>query len=353
MEINNRLDKIFSNADVDIILIVNGEFSDPNFHYLTGFTSGIFKGNILLATRKEVSLLTSDLEYTTALSQKKDNLNILNVLSNKNKFEEAMSSIKNKKVGINGNFMTYSFYQFIKKYKPKSIKDVSGAFTKARIIKDAEELKYIRNAVSITKFAILEAQKSLKEGMTELEIAAKVDFAIKSLGASGNSFDTIVAFGENTAYPHHTPDSTKLSYGDLVIIDAGAKFNNYCADITRTIMFGGQDKKIKEMLDLVKSAQLLAIHKLRPGADSYKISKEIRNYIDTYAGGKYKGKFIHGLGHGIGLEVHDSLVFANSPYKILRKGMIMAIEPGVYIKGFGGVRIEDDVLIDNNGAVVL
>ncbi|MGC8699640.1 MAG: M24 family metallopeptidase [Candidatus Micrarchaeia archaeon] len=353
MEIKERLSKIFSSLDIDVAVIMNSEFIDPNFHYLTGFTSGVFESNMLLATKNEVTLLTSDLEYATALSQKKSGMKILNVLSDKEKFEEEMSIIKGKRLGINGKFLSYSGYQFIEKYKPKSVIDISEALTKARMIKDNEELRNIRKAVSITKFAILEAQKSLKEGITELELAARVDFAIKSFGASGNSFDTIVAFGENTAYPHHMPDSTKLTYGDLVLIDTGAKFNNYCADITRTIVFGEQDKKFKEMFDLVKSAQLMAIHKLKPGADSYKIGKEVRNYIDTYANGKYKGKFIHALGHGIGLEVHDHAMFGKGPSRIIKKGMTMAVEPGVYVEGLGGVRIEDDVFIDKNGSVVL
>ncbi|MGC8776395.1 MAG: M24 family metallopeptidase [Candidatus Micrarchaeia archaeon] len=353
MNLKERLNRIFSGLDIDIAMIANSEFIDPNFHYLTGFTNGVFESNILLATKKEVKLLTSDLEYATAMLQKKEGMEILNAFSSKEKLEEEISAIKGKRIGINGRFLSYSGYQFIKKYKPKSIIDISDALTKARMIKDAEEIKNIRKAVSITKFAILEAQKSLKEGITELELAARVDYAMKLFGASGNSFDTIVAFGENTAYPHHMPDSTKLTYGDLVLIDAGAKFNNYCADITRTIVFGEKDKKFEDMFKLVKSAQLMAIRRLKPGADSYKINKEVRNYIDNYANGKYKGKFIHALGHGIGLEVHDHSMFDKSPSRIVKKGMTMAVEPGVYVEGLGGVRIEDDVFVDKDGPIVL
>ena len=353
MVIEAKLRKIFSGAKTNLLLIKNSDEQDPNFKYLTGFTSGTFEDNFLIASRKKVSVLTSELEYETALSQAKEGVEVINALGSKKDFKKAISVIKGKSIGVNGNFLSFNDYNKIKKFKPSKIIDVSENLIKARLIKSAEEIANIRKAVSITKFAIMEVQKSIKAGMTELEVAAQVDFVMKSLGASGNSFDTIVAFGKNTALPHHMPDQTKLNNGDLVLIDTGAKYNNYCADITRTFVYGKANKRAEEMIKFVKKVQLMAIHMLKPGVDAYAVEKKIRKYIDSYNGGVYKGKFIHALGHGIGLEVHDASVFGNTPYRKIKKGMTLAVEPGIYLVGFGGVRVEDDILIDKNGAIVL
>jgi len=353
MEIEAKLRKIFSGAKINLLLIKNSDGQDPNFKYLTGFTSGTFEDNFLIASRKKVSVLTSELEYETALSQAKEGVEVINALGSKKDFKKAISVIKNKSIGVNGNFLSFNDYNKIKKFKPSKIIDVGENLIKARLVKGVEEIANIRKAVSITKFAIMEVQKSIKAGMTELEVAAQVDFVMKSLGASGNSFDTIVAFGKNTAFPHHMPDQTKLNNGDLVLIDTGAKYNNYCADITRTFVYGKANKRVEEMIKFVKEVQLMAIHMLKPGVDAYAVEKKIRKYIDSYNGGVYKGKFIHALGHGIGLEVHDASVFGNTPYRKIKKGMTLAVEPGIYLVGFGGVRIEDDILIDKNGAIVL
>jgi len=353
MEIEAKLKKIFSGAKIDLLLIKNGSEQDPNFKYLTGFTSGTFEDNFLIATRDKVSVLTSELEYETALSQAKEGTEVVNAFKSKEAFKKALSVIKGKSIGVNGDFLSFNDYNKIEKFKPSKIIDISENLIKARLVKSEEEIANIRKAASITKFAIMEVQKSIKAGMTELEVAARVDFVMKSLGASGNSFDTIVAFGKNTALPHHMPDQTKLNDGDLVLIDTGAKYNNYCADITRTFVYGKSNKRAEEMIKFVKSVQLMAIHMLRPGADAYIVGKKVKKYIDSYKGGIYKGKFIHALGHGIGLEVHDAPVFGNTPYRKIKKGMTLAVEPGIYFVGFGGVRIEDDVLIDKNGAIVL
>jgi len=353
MEVEARLRKIFSGAKIDLLLIKNGSEQDPNFKYLTGFTSGTFEDNFLIASREKVSVLTSELEYETALSQAKEGMEVVNAFRSKEAFKKALSVIKGKSIGVNGDFLSFNDYNKIEKFKPSKIIDISENLIKARLVKSEEEIANIRKAASITKFAIMEVQKSIKAGMTELEVAAQVDFVMKSLGAGGNSFDTIVAFGKNTALPHHMPDQTKLNDGDLVLIDTGAKYNNYCADITRTFVYGKSNKRAEEMINFVKSVQLMAIHMLKPGADAYSVGKKVKKYIDSYKGGIYKGKFIHTLGHGIGLEVHDAPVFGNTPYRKIKKGMTLAVEPGIYFVGFGGVRIEDDVLIDKNGAIVL
>jgi Xaa-Pro dipeptidase len=173
-----------------------------------------------------------------------------------------------------------------------------------------------------------------------------------SLGASGTSFDTIVSFGKNAALPHHSPDKTRLRKGELILIDAGAKDSNYCSDITRTFAFGKIGEGQKEMIDVVKEAQRMAIGAIRQGRDGREIHSLAENYLNETRGGKYKGRFIHALGHSVGLEVHDGPGFSKQK-NILKPGMVITVEPGVYVPGFGGVRFEDDVLITEKGSEVL
>jgi len=356
--IKPKLDRIFSKLDVDLILIKNNEVRDPNFLYLTGFTSGIYEGDVLIATKGTAYLLTSQLEYETAMSQKKIGLKVLNVRSSRKRYVNALSKfLKGKKVGINGSFITYSSFTAFEAFKPRAMVDVSKALEEARLIKDDSEVQNIRKAISITKLAIIEAKKYLKEGVTESTFAAQIDYIMKSLGATGLAFDTIAAFGKNAALPHHMPDETKLKAGDFVLIDTGAKYNNYCADISRTFIFGKAKQKdasrMEDMLKVVKEAQLKAIKAIKPGVSGAEVSEMVTSYINSYGNKKYSGKFIHALGHSVGIEVHDATIFSKSPKVKIKKGMVMAIEPGVYINGFGGVRIEDDILVTEDGAIVL
>jgi Xaa-Pro aminopeptidase len=202
-------------------------------------------------------------------------------------------------------------------------------------------------------------QKEFKEGMTEMELAARFDSISASLGSEGPSFKTIVCFGANAALPHHSPDRTRLRYGDFILIDAGAKVQNYCSDITRTSIFGTDKSRIpdcekkQEMLRIVKDAQLAALRKIAPGVTGLTIHMEAQRTIDTAANGRYKGTFIHALGHSLGIEVHDGPGFSPGAKQELEPGMVITNEPGIYVEGFGGVRIEDDILVTEKGAEVL
>ena len=358
-EILKRLKKVFDSAKgIDEIMLVNSESGDPNFFYLTGFTSGVFEGNVLIAKRDRIYLFTNPLEYHTALQQKFDGLEIINGQDAHLLRERIKRLIEGKVVGTDGTNLPMAAYLSIKKrYAPKKIVDISDAFGNARAIKDAGEISTIRRAVAITKRAMVEIESSFKEGITESGLAAKFDYIAGSLGASGMGFKTIVAFGKNSALPHHFPDSTRLRAGDFILIDAGAKVGNYGADMTRTFIFKESKAKnlglMKDMIDTVKKAQLKAIEAMKAKKDGMYVHNAAEEYIDSAAGGRYKGKFIHSLGHSIGLETHDGIVISKRTRQKLREGMVLTAEPGIYINGFGGVRIEDDVLITKNGAVVL
>ena len=354
--LGNRRSRLFSEIrGASAVCIVNTDVNYPNFRYLTGFLGGVFEGDVLIATRKRLTLITNPLEYEIAESQKPSFMTVVGRKYDPEASRRRISElIRGKRVGVDLQFLPVLLYQHLKKrYKPKRLVDASAAFAKVRLVKDEDEIAKIRRAVRITKTALREIRKYFKAGMTELELAARFDFLQMSHGASGTSFDTKVSFGKNAALPHHSPDSTRLKKGDFVLIDAGAKVDNYCSDITRTYVFGGAGSaRQREILRIVRKAQKDAIAAVRPGADGKDIHMIAAKVIDSAAGGRYKGRFIHSLGHSVGLEVHDGPGFSLQSNK-LKPGMVITAEPGIYIPGFGGVRIEDDILITKKGYKVL
>jgi len=357
--LKGRLEKIFDNCKgANNIIIANTESQDPNFRYLTRFKSGVFEDDMLIASRNGVELFTSELEYETAISQKLEGMQIRKVdKRDRNKIKKVLyNKLHNTIIGINGSFMPAATYLRVKKeYKPKRIIDVSECFYKARVVKDREEIENIEKAAEITKAALEKISKYFKEGITEVELAKRFDELSSELGSEKPSFDTIVSFGKNAALPHHMPDNTQLRQGDIVLIDAGATVNGYCSDMTRTFIFGrdSRESREKEMYNVVKHAQELAIQAMKPGTTGDEVDKAARSYIDSVFNGKYKGTFIHSLGHSVGLEVHDGYALYPGSKVTLKEGMVFTAEPGVYVVGFGGVRIEDDVLITKNGNVLL
>jgi Xaa-Pro dipeptidase len=357
--LREKLDRIFESCrGIDRIILVNSSEKDPNFTYLTGFRGGIFEGDILMADRKGLTLYTGALEYGTALAQRFDGLRIIRMEDAETTRALLLAALKGKRIGINGSFLPYSSYVRIKKrYGPRKMIDVQDAFMKARIVKDAEELANIGKAARITRAAQEIIRKDVKAGMTERDVARRFDDISEGLGSEGPSFETIVSFGKNAALPHHKPDNTKLKKGDFVLIDAGAKVNNYCSDMTRTFVFGGAGGKDygkkAEMLKIVKEAQKRAIGSIRPGAKGSEVDKVARSYLDTVDNGKYKGKFIHSLGHSVGIEVHDGEGFSPGSKLKLKENMVITAEPGVYVTGFGGARFEDDIVITKKGRKII
>jgi Xaa-Pro dipeptidase len=360
-ELKSKLERIFSKAaNVDSIVLVNTNEKDPNFTYITGFTSGIFEDNFLILRRDRVKLITNPLEYEAAISQKVSGLEVVKSTSGKETIEILKSELNKERVGINEDFLVYSYYGVIKsKAEPSKIVPVAKAFSASRLIKSASEIKRIKEAAEITKRAQKEILSELREGMTEKELAKKFDDLSGRLGSDKPSFDTIVCFGANASMPHHSPDNTKLKDGDLVLIDAGSKVGNYCSDITRTTIFARdslsarQAMEKEEMISIVKEAQRKAIDAIKPGVKASDIHKIAADHIDSAANGKYKGTFIHSLGHSLGIEVHDGAGLSPASSQRLEPNMVVTVEPGIYVSGVGGVRIEDDVVVTKSGSMIL
>ena len=359
--LKKRIASLFRFAGVEAILVVNTGAEDPNFIYMTDLAGGLFEGNLLLVTRKGVTLFTSPLEYELAKAQLKDSIRIVN-LDSKGALAVLVNGLKGRTVGINGNFVPYNTYMRIRrKMKIRRLVDVSGAFERARIVKDGEELRRMIAANRITKRAIAETQKRLKEGMTERQAAAGFEALALKYGADAVSFPPIVCFGKNAALPHHGPDGTKLKHGDLVLIDVGVKVRNYCSDVTRTTIFGSGRARImdyerkRRIIGVVKEAQRLAMQTIMEGIKGVRPHEAAQEYIDSADKGAYKGAFIHSLGHSIGIEVHDGSesMLAPGSKLVLKAGMVSSVEPGIYLPGFGGARLEDDIVVTRKGCRIL
>lgn len=220
---------------------------------------------------------------------------------------------------------------------------------KLRIVKDAQEQQKIRNACALVCKSFEYIAALLQEGVTEKQLAQHLQIFWLEQGADGAAFAPIIAFGENSAMPHHIHGNRALRRGDIVLIDIGVQLDAYCSDMTRVLFFGDPDPKLQEIAKIVKEAQVAALSRCRAGATTRQLDAVARSVI---AKAGYEDLFVHGLGHGIGLEIHEAPYLkkeSTSPDVLLEPGMAITIEPGIYISGLGGVRIEDTVIVTEQG----
>ncbi|HUY70441.1 MAG TPA: Xaa-Pro peptidase family protein [Candidatus Baltobacteraceae bacterium] len=360
ISVSARLRRVFDNAKVSTILLANTNYNDSNFLYLTGLPAATLEGYILVADRKKVTLLVNVLDYEIAKENSPRGVRVVMWKTRDKIRAELKRLLKGKVVGINEGFIPIGYAKRLRKVSgAKRFVDVSEAFAKARVIKDSGELKNMAIANRIIKAALKEIPSHLKEGVTEKEIAAKMTYLMMRKGADAPSFPSIVSFGANTALPHHMPDNTRLKRNSLVLLDVGARYNNYCSDVSRTFIFKPDRKsaKYRRMMEIyrtVEEAQRRSNKAIRAGAEASAIYDIANNHINSAFNGRYKGKFTHALGHSVGIDVHDGEIGFSPGYKVkLREGMVISNEPGIYIVGFGGVRIEDDILVTKKGAKVL
>jgi Xaa-Pro aminopeptidase len=218
-----------------------------------------------------------------------------------------------------------------------------------RIIKDAKEQQKLRNACALCVQSYEYIITQLEEGMTEIDVARALEIYWLQHGGEGPAFEPIIAFGKNSCMPHYRPQNISLKNGDIVLIDIGVQVDHYCSDMTRVVFFGAPDPKLKEIALIVKLAQEKALSMCRPGIMTKELEAIAREEIEKSG---YGDKFIHGLGHGIGLEIHEIPYLRKEsavPNISLKVGMAVTIEPGIYINNLGGVRIEDTVIVTETG----
>lgn len=361
---SKRVKKIFSEIDNDssikkkprALVLWNGvePHTDSSLFYMTGIPYGLFEGSILVAERNGgITLITSPLEESIARESASKDVEI-HVDTETKAIEARLRKILGNKptlIGVNSPELSYkSFLQLKSVFRGSQFIDVSNAFESARLVKDAGEIEKIQKACDIASKVYKNIPKMLKDRVPESTVAAKMAYQMQELGGSGVSFDSIVAFGKNSALPHYSAGNANLSRGQFVLCDYGTKYQKYCSDITRTMVFGTASKKQKRMYEVVKTALEMGRELCVPENAGDYVHNKVAEYIDST---EFKGRFIHGLGHSLGMNVHDGPGLSKRNKRKLLPGMVVTVEPGVYLPGFGGVRIEDDVLITKGKPRVL
>lgn len=349
-----RIQKIFEHTDSTInkLLIKNGSQPDSNFFYLTGLTTGLHEGSIAIADRDgQLFIISSILEAETA--QQAEDAEILTYT----KKEELHKHLKNcldedDHVGVNAYSLSlHDYKQLIEHQKTTDFSDISEALHTARSIKEQKEIELIKKACQIADNTLKELPTLIKAPLKEYELAAEINYLLQKNGADQPAFETISSFGANSSQPHYTHKEETLKAGDIVLCDFGANYHKYNSDATRTYVYGHADAIQKEIYAIVLEAQQIAFDLLKPGVTGKEIDDAVRSHIDNTL---YQGRFIHSTGHALGLDVHDPCPGLNSQSsQPLQEGMIVTVEPGIYLPDLGGVRIEDDILITANGCELL
>ncbi len=254
----------------------------------------------------------------------------------------AIHNVKSLKMNFDNT--TVSRYNELSLYF--SVSDGKDEINACRMVKSKKEIEYIEKACEIAWQGFNKSLGAIREGVTELKVKSEIEKNCLSLGAEEMSFDTIVAFGKNSAVPHHESDKTKLQKNMPVLIDMGCKYNGYCSDLTRTLYFGTPDKKFMEAYYAVKTANESVIVSFNAGAQAKDLHNMAEYTINKF---NFKGKFTHSLGHGVGLEIHEEPRISYKSKTTLKDNMVFTVEPGVYLDGEFGVRIEDTVVINKDG----
>jgi len=343
----NRIDKLKKRMKgyADYALISPGS----NLYYLTGIDPvGTLERLFLLVVPSESSaFILAPLMYKNELES--TGLELIMWEDNENPYSLLEKEIDNEKkavFAIEESLPVGIFFELNRFLKRGKFKSLSRLLSELRILKDNSELESIRKATAIVDRVFSEILDHKLLGMSEIEVADLIIELIKKDGGEGVSFDPMVASGPNGANPHHRPTDKKIEKGELVILDYGAKYNHYCSDITRTIGIDSLGDEAKGVYKTVLEAQENAFQKTRVGARAKDIDLEARKHIDSRGFGKY---YTHRTGHGLGLDIHEPPYISSTSDTLLESNMVFTIEPGIYLLGKFGVRIEDDILISGNG----
>jgi len=351
--LRKRIEKIFEGTEkLDAVIFFNGSepLLDMGFFYVTGLVEGLFEGSMAITyPDNSLEVVTSLLEATSA--QKGDfEVTVFKTRDERKKiFKEKLSKLK--KIGINSQGLIHRNYNELKELLPDAeFIDVTDNVNKARMVKDEKEVEILHKACVMVSEVAEEIVDFFKVGVKEYEVAAELSYMMQKKGAVGPSFDTISSFGKNTAEPHYTAGDAVLKKNDFILLDFGAKYRRYCSDITRTYFTKDVSEKQKDMYQTVLSAQQTALDEIKPGVNGKDVHQKVSDFIE---GTKYKGLFTHSTGHSIGLSVHDNIALTKDMDMILEENMVFTVEPGIYIPGYGGVRIEDDVRVTKDGLEIL
>ena len=335
-------------ANADAALII----SKQNKRYFASFPSD---DCYLLITREEAYLIV-DFRYTEDAQAKADNCEVITYTDLKKTLGSICKKHDLRSVMFEGSAFCLNEAQRIEdmlaEYGCTAVKNdqLDVIIQKLRITKTDTEIGHIRRAQFIAEQALTQTLPYVKEGVYESELALELEYRMRKLGAEGVSFDLIVITGSKTSMPHGVPGDNRVMKGDFITFDIGARFQGYCSDMTRTYAFGEVNEKQKRVYETVRQAQQLGLEAVKAGVSCHDVDSATRTYI-THAGfGEYFG---HSTGHGVGLDIHEAPSVSSRNENILRSGMVITVEPGIYIPGEFGVRIEDMVVVTGSGCINL
>ncbi len=339
-----RLRGLLRRAGISALLITR-----PNdIRYLTGFSGEDSYGIVTAGSL----MVLSDFRFEEELEEIRDRAKV--VLRSKPIVEaacEALARIRGRVIGVQSEHLSAATRGLlVRGLGAARIRDTRGLLDSLRIVKDETEIATIRKAARIQEGALLAVLPLIRPGMKESLIAARLEYEMRARGAEGTSFESIVAARANGSRPHHRAGATTTARGRPLLIDWGARLGGYCSDMTRTFCLGKWPARMGEVYRVVLEAQEAAIAAIAPGKTCGEIDAVARGIIEK-AG--YGERFGHGLGHGIGLDIHENPRLARGMGTVLEPGMVVTVEPGVYLPGVGGVRIEDDILVTAHGRMNL
>ncbi|MFF3021503.1 M24 family metallopeptidase [Gottfriedia sp. NPDC057948] len=342
----NRIEKIQKQLlenNVDAILITKSE----NRRYMTGFTGSA--GMVLIS--KNAATFITDFRYGEQAQQEVKNAKII---VHKGNIEKEVSNEVDcqglKKVAVEANAMTLNTFSKLQEYGNVQWIQLENIVEKVREIKEPIELELMRMAAKIADKAFDYILNIIKPGVTELEIRNELEFYMRNLGATASSFNTIIASGKRAALPHGVASEKVIVHGDMVTLDFGAMYNGYCSDITRTIAVGSCSDEFRNIYHIVLEALKRGTEGIQSGEKAKTIDDLTRDYISEKGFGN---RFGHSTGHGLGMEVHEPIRLSDKSVEILQSGMVVTVEPGIYIPGWGGCRIEDDIIVKENGYEII
>lgn len=340
MKLRNR----FEELGIDGMLI-----TDPyNRRYLTDFTG---TAGTVLVSKSEAFLLV-DFRYTSQANAQVTNFTVKEIdrAIIYKEISTLAESLGINKLGFEQQHQSYLYYSQLSKEIKAELVPVSNVVEKLRMIKNESEMAILKKAAEIADVAFEHILTFIQPGRTEIEIANELEFHMRKLGATSSSFDMIVASGVRSALPHGVASEKVIEQGDMVTLDFGAYFQGYCSDMTRTFAVGKPDPKLKDIYSIVHAALENALSGIKAGMTGKEADALTRDLISEKGYGDYYG---HGMGHGIGLYIHEDIFMNPTCELLVEEGMVLTVEPGIYIPGLGGVRIEDDIIVKKDGIEII
>ncbi|MDP4096757.1 Xaa-Pro peptidase family protein [Paenibacillus sp. P96] len=322
--------------------------SPVNRRYLTGFTGS--SGYVLITDTG--SFLLTDFRYMTQASEEAKGFTVIEHAGQvMETVKELLQSERINELGFEQDHVTFGTHgTYTEQLESVKLVPVAGIIEKLRMIKDDGEIEVMQRAADLADAAFAHVLPFIKPGVTERELDLELEFFMRKHGATSSSFDTIVASGERSAMPHGRASGKVIQKDELITFDFGALLEGYCSDLTRTVATGNLQPQLKEIYDIVLEAQLHALEHIKAGMTGREADALARDIISKYG---YGDQFGHSTGHGLGMEVHESTRLSKLSDDVLQPGMVVTVEPGIYLPGLGGVRIEDDIVITADGIRVL